>query len=428
MTQPSPFLQYRARSYMASILLGSTIFACGISMASCGMAKKIVTLQRFFIVVQPTDQSSAIGLTASFAVMADGPGSLTYQWSENGVAIPRATSASYSTPILVSADDGSTFTVMVSDSVASLVSNSATLSVGPRAPQLGDLRFQQVGATSTTSGLSTSGVQSSVSGSESDVLADSVGTPLSIGTDCSTPGSPLNCIWSYRSFPLPTGNFGLTTTYQSSEVFGNLDTDLDALSVPDVVITSLDLEPGNSAYAISSIQTSQAGGFSFTRQSILPSKFQTVASQLGAQSQVITAISFDNCGDVGFLAYAWLNDTTTIYEVKVVTATLDGVGAAAMSLGAGGYIITALGGDITNGFLLVGTRVQGDTMPRPVLVVVPTTDADLAPLFQSGDAVVGFLVNSAGSGSTTWIGEQYPKIETSKPNLKIADSLFSYFV
>jgi hypothetical protein len=407
MTQLSPFLQHRARSYMASILLGSTILACGISMASCGSAKpKIVTLQRFFIVVQPTDQSSTIGLTASFTVMAEGPGSLTYQWSENGVPIPGATGTSYITQILVAADDGSTFTVTVNDSAASLVSNSATLSVGPRAPQLGDLRFQQVGAISTTSGLSASGVQSSVSSTDSDVFADSIGTPLSMGTDCSAPESPLNCVWSYRSFPLPAGIVGLTTTYQSSEIYGNLDTDLDALSVPDVVITSFDLESGNDAYAISSIQTSQAGGFSFTRQTILPAQIQTVASQLGAQSQVITAISFDSCGDVDFLAYAWQSDTTTIYEVKVMTATLDGVGAAATSLGAGGYIITALGGNPTNGFLLVGTRVQGDTMPRPVLVVVPRTQRELGMLLRSGDAVVGYLINSAGNGSTTWIGER----------------------
>jgi len=407
MTQPSSFLQNRVRSYMASILLGSTIIACGISMASCGsMPKLLVSPSGIVIAIQPTNQSSSIGLSASFMVMATGPGSLTYQWSVNGTTIPGATSANYSTPILVAADDGSTFTVTVSDSVASLASNSVTLTVGPRAPQVGDLRFQQVGAVSTASGLSANGVQSAVSGSESDVLSDSVGTPLSMGTDCSAPGNPINCIWSYRSFPLPAGIFGLTTTYQSSEVFGNLDTDLDALSVPDVVITSFDLEPGNTAYAISSIQTSQAGGFSFTFQAILPGQIQTVASQLGAQSQVITAIAFDSCGDVDFLAYAWQNDTTTVYEVKVVTATLEGVDAAAMSLGAGGYIITALGGDTTNGFLLVGTRVQGDTMPRPVLVVVPTTDADLAPLFQSGDAVVGYLINSAGNGSSTWIGER----------------------
>jgi hypothetical protein len=36
-----------------------------------------------------------------------------------------------------------------------------------------------------------------------------------------------------------------------------------------------------------------------------------------------------------------------------------------MSLAAQGYIITAIGGDPTNGLLLVGTRVKGDTMPRP---------------------------------------------------------------
>jgi hypothetical protein len=34
---------------------------------------------------------------------------------------------------------------------------------------------------------------------------------------------------------------------QSSETFGNLGADLNPLSVPDVVITSFELEPGNSA-------------------------------------------------------------------------------------------------------------------------------------------------------------------------------------
>jgi hypothetical protein len=57
---------------MAAILLGSTIIACGISMVSCGLAKeKRLTFERLVIVVQPTDQSSRIGLTASFTVMAN---------------------------------------------------------------------------------------------------------------------------------------------------------------------------------------------------------------------------------------------------------------------------------------------------------------------------------------------------------------------
>ncbi|MGB8540586.1 MAG: hypothetical protein WCD49_03015 [Candidatus Acidiferrales bacterium] len=337
---------------------------------------------------------------------AMGTAPLTYQWSVNGTMIPGATAADYSTPNLVSANDRAIFNVKVSNSANTVSSNSATLTVGPRAPQVGDLRFQQVDAVSTASGLSVNGVRSEVNGGTSQNFAASVGTPLSMGTDCTASGNPLNCSWQFMAFPLPTGVLELTTNYQTSEIFDDLDTDLNALLVPDIVITSLDLESANNAYAISSIQASQAAGFSFTRQSILPAQIQTTASQLGSQSQVITAISYDSCGDIYFLAYAWQNDTTTNYEVEVSTAPLDGVGAAASSLAASGYIVTALGGDPTNGYILVGTRVQGDTMPRSMLVITPNTAGDLTPLFESGDAVVGYLVNSAGDGSSTWIGEQ----------------------
>jgi hypothetical protein len=71
-----------------------------------------------------------------------------------------------------------------------------------------------------------------------------------------------------------------------------------------------------------------------------------MASQLGQQSQVITAISYDFCGDVFFLAYARQGDTN-VYDVKVVTTTIDNAGAAATSLA----VITAFGGDPANGFL-----------------------------------------------------------------------------
>ena len=140
--------------------------------------------------------------------------------------------------------------------------------------------------------------------------------------------------------------------------FGNLDSDLSALAVPNTVITSLDLEPAHNTYGISSIQTSQAGGFEFNSQTVPPDQFQVVASQLGAASRVVTAVSFDGSGQVFVLSYGWQSDTTTIYEAKVAPATLDTIGAEATALAAAGYIITALGGNPTNGFFLVGTRVQ----------------------------------------------------------------------
>jgi hypothetical protein len=129
-----------------------------------------------------------------------------------------------------------------------------------------------------------------------------------------------------------------------------------------------------------------------------------VASQLGEQSRVITAASFDQSGDVYFVNYGWLTDQTTRYEVKVSTATPDTVGAEATNLASAGYIITALGGTWTNGFLLVGTRVQGDSLARPLMVVTPASGTELDPLMQSGDAIIGLIMNA--DFSNTYIGEQ----------------------
>lgn len=67
-------------------------------------------------------------------------------------------------------------------------------------------------------------------------------------------------------------------------------------------------------------------------------------------------------------------------------ATIDTAANAAKSLAAAGYIITAFGGDVTNGILLVGTRVKGDSLPRPILV----TDSFDA-ISQGGYAMVGIV-------------------------------------
>ena len=218
-------------------------------------------------------------------------------------------------------------------------------------------------------------------------------------------GNPLNCIWFFSSFALPTGVSGLTTNYQgfNSSDFP-LDPQLRSLGDGHSVITSLDLELSNNAYATSWIESANAGGFQYFQQTVAPDQFQAVASQLGEQSRVITAVSFDESGDVYFANYGWLSDQTTTYEVKVSAATLDTVGMESTNLANAGYIITALGGNPTTGFLLVGTRVQGDSLARPVLVVSPKSGSDLDQLMKSGDAIVGLILNA--DFSYTYIGEQ----------------------
>jgi hypothetical protein len=56
---------------------------------------------------------------------------LSYQWRKNGVAITGATSASYTTPAETTSDSGALFSVVVTNSVGSITSNNATLTVNP---------------------------------------------------------------------------------------------------------------------------------------------------------------------------------------------------------------------------------------------------------------------------------------------------------
>jgi glycosyl hydrolase family 115/PA14 domain-containing protein/flagellar associated repeat protein/Big-like domain-containing protein len=80
---------------------------------------------------QPADQVTLEARTVTFAVTATGSPPLTYQWSRDNVAIPGATSSSYTTPLLTTADSGSTFYVEVANPFSTTTSRSALLTVNP---------------------------------------------------------------------------------------------------------------------------------------------------------------------------------------------------------------------------------------------------------------------------------------------------------
>lgn len=77
----------------------------------------------------PSSRTVAPGQTATFSTSATGDGPLTYQWQRNELAISGATSASYTTSPVTTADNGARFRVVVSNPVGSVTSNPATLSV-----------------------------------------------------------------------------------------------------------------------------------------------------------------------------------------------------------------------------------------------------------------------------------------------------------
>src|SRR6202030_3509471 len=85
------------------------------------------------ITTQPASQVVTAGQAASFSVAASGTAPLTYQWKKNGTPIAGATSATYSTPVTSTSDNGAPFTVVVSNAAGNATSNAATLTVNAAA-------------------------------------------------------------------------------------------------------------------------------------------------------------------------------------------------------------------------------------------------------------------------------------------------------
>src|SRR4030088_2700318 len=82
-----------------------------------------------YINTQPANQTVSVGQTATFSVVAAGTPPLNYQWRKNSANINGAAAASYSTPATTTADSGSKFDVVVSNSAGSVTSAQATLTV-----------------------------------------------------------------------------------------------------------------------------------------------------------------------------------------------------------------------------------------------------------------------------------------------------------
>src|SRR5467141_3657342 len=128
---PSNRLHTRRGSICRTIfLLLPTVLLATLSQSGCGLTLTTAGVSLTpSITTQPTNQTVAVGQTATFFVTISGASPLSYQWKKNGTAIGGATSASYTTPATTSADNGAQFIVAVSNSAGNVNTNAATLTV-----------------------------------------------------------------------------------------------------------------------------------------------------------------------------------------------------------------------------------------------------------------------------------------------------------
>lgn len=120
---------FETTAYWAGQVLAE---ACSARPSGCQGAPRILT-------ALPAAASRPIGETATFSVMAEGAPPLSYQWQRNGVDLPGATAATYTTPVLGPLDGTASYRVRVANAQGSAVSSATALTVPTPAGAFGSL-------------------------------------------------------------------------------------------------------------------------------------------------------------------------------------------------------------------------------------------------------------------------------------------------
>jgi parallel beta-helix repeat protein len=114
----------------ATDMSGSVKVGCNFTGCVSKGPPKLVGMQvGASIAVQPYSIRVAAGQTATFSVVGEGTPNLSYQWSVDGSAIKGATSPTYSIANTKLSQSGSQITVKVKNSISSVVSDTAVLTV-----------------------------------------------------------------------------------------------------------------------------------------------------------------------------------------------------------------------------------------------------------------------------------------------------------
>lgn len=160
------------------------------------------------ITSQPASQSALIGGNATFSVGAIGSSPLAYFWKRNGSFISGGTASSYTTNNVQLADSGTQFSCLVSNSLGTVLSANATLTVGSSFPQNGGFELGSFASWTTSGNFVSCSVVNSPAFVHSGIYSAQLGPFGNLGfLSQSVPTSPaqvylISC-WVYSDGQIP---------------------------------------------------------------------------------------------------------------------------------------------------------------------------------------------------------------------------------
>lgn len=391
---------HEPRSWIAR-LMNYGFLVVGIVCTGCGRDSTVPTTI-VTIVQQPQSLSVPIGGAAQFVVVATGDAGLSYQWFGPNGAISGAVGSELTLAAVTSRQDQTSYYVVVSDHAQQITSQKALLTVGPRSPKDGDLRFQQVDSPSTRSGYG-DGISINLLPLQERTFSSAIGIPLSVGPGCqnSSVDDISDCAWIVDEFYQPPGVPALNTGYGSYRL-STFSQSGSALGQPNTVVTGFDERSAFDSIAMSWVTDPNGSGYTSHLASLPLAAAATQVAVDGANGKVVTAISLDS-GQVTYISYGWTRDAGTKYDTSIEVCSKTTAAATAKSLADQGYILTATGGNDVDGIVLVGTKVAGDSEPRPFMAI--ENNGNARTLTDGGYAVVGVFYTPS-QGFIAWLGEK----------------------
>jgi hypothetical protein len=370
------------------------------------------------ISTQPAPQTTCVGSSASFSVVAAGTGPFTYQWRKTGVNIAGATAATFTIPA-ATAGDAANYDVVVTGSCGSAISNAVSLTVlaatiintaptsqtvcagspvsfAVSATGAGTLTYQWrknstniTGATAATYTISAAVVADA--GNYDVIVTSNCGstttTPVSLTVNPATvitvnPVSQGACIGGNASFNVTATGTG-TLTYQWRKGTVNIaGATASTYTITGVTATSA----GN--YDV--LVTSNCGTATSTAVPLTINPATTITTQPVAQTRCIggNATFTVAATGSGTLSYQWRKGGTNITGATAATYTITGLVA----------------GDAANYDVIVTGNCGSVTSTAVALTVNPATVITTQPVAQTICALnqAQFTVAATGTGGLTY--------------------------